>query len=364
MFSFFEEYKTAQHLVEQEFDVIFYAENAFYFQYFYHLFEGLCERKDIRIAYITSEKEDPVLLDKRVEGYYLKSTLAGVFSRLRSKIMIMTMPDLENFIFRRSDKVDKYVYVFHALVSTHLQYRLHAFDHFDAILCTGPQQMEEIRSSEKLYGLPAKELIPYGYPFLNNLKSRVVPERNKILIAPTWYAEGVLKTCLLSLLEILSATSYQICLRPHPEFIKREKKTWRKLSKMVKTKNIIIDTAPSVYTHLSDAAVLITDRSGIAFEFSFSSRRPVIFIDTPLKMQNPDWKKIHLEPVENQFRYEIGTGVAVEDLNLLPEIIKKVSSGHDLKHDYAAAENKMVFDSSHHANGINYLLNFLNSYSS
>jgi hypothetical protein len=144
MLSFFSELRNVQKLAGQKFHVVFYAENKYYFQYFRHLYEALIQIPALKIAYITSDKGDSILEDDRVQTFYLKSTLAGTFPRLQADVMIMTMPDLQNFIFKRSPAVGKYIYVFHALVSTHQQYRAHAFDHYDTIFCTGPQQEKEI----------------------------------------------------------------------------------------------------------------------------------------------------------------------------------------------------------------------------
>src|SRR5215211_4513704 len=190
MFSFFSEYRTAQKVISNHYHIIFYAENRYYFQYFEHLFEAFASEGRYRICYLTSDKTDRILADKRIESYYLKNTLAGIFPRLKADIMIMTMPDLQNFIFKKSAAVKKYIYVFHALVSTHQQYRAHAFDNYDTIFCTGPQHVQEVRESEKIYSLKKKDLINYGYPLLESLRKKTaenIIQPGKILIAPSWY---------------------------------------------------------------------------------------------------------------------------------------------------------------------------------
>ena len=38
--------------------------------------------------------------------------------------------------------------------------------------------------------------------------------------------------------------------------------------------------------------LLITDWSAIAYEFCFSTKRPVLFVNTKIKMENPDYRDI------------------------------------------------------------------------
>jgi YidC/Oxa1 family membrane protein insertase len=358
MFSFFSEFRDAQKVAGQRYHVIFFAESRYYFQYFRYLFDELVAVPGIKIAYITSDKGDSILSDNRVEAFYLKSTVPGIFPRLQADVMIMTMPDLQQYIFKRSVSVKKYVYVFHALVSTHQQYRAHAFDHYDAIFCTGPQQQAEIREAEGLYGLPAKECIPVGYPLLQDLKASTVDPQDKILIAPSWYKEGILNTCILPLVEALRDNNSEVWIRPHPEFIKRNKKLYRQLKEVVKAEQgIFFDTSPSIFTHLPDAAHLITDRSGIALEYAFANGRPVLFIDTPLKIQNPESKRFSLVPLENAFRSRLGLSVEPQTLHLLPEALRQLkSSAESYRTSIRQIENDVVYPPENRQHGVNYIL--------
>ena len=89
------------------------------------------------------------------------------FLELKAKVLIMTMPDLETYHIKRSKVFPvHYVYLFHSMNSTHMEFQKNAFDHFDSIFCVGPYQIQEIRATEQLYNLKQKKLI-----FLtNNLK--------------------------------------------------------------------------------------------------------------------------------------------------------------------------------------------------
>ena len=41
-----------------------------------------------------------------------------------------------------------------------------------------------------------------------------------------------------------------------------------------------------------EADLMITDWSGIAYEYAYTTCKPVLFIDTPMKIMNPEYKKI------------------------------------------------------------------------
>ena len=45
------------------------------------------------------------------------------------------------------------------------------------------------------------------------------------------------------------------------------------------------------------SAAWITDWSAVAWEFSFTTLHPTLFINTPMKVMNPDWQKIETVPV-------------------------------------------------------------------
>jgi YidC/Oxa1 family membrane protein insertase len=270
------------------------------------------------------------------------------------------MPDLQNFIFKKSPLVKKYIYVFHALVSTHQQYRSHAFDHYDAIFCTGPQPETEIREAEQLYALPPKDCVAYGYPLLQDLKEKFGSSqvnKSKLLIAPSWYNKGILSTCILPLVEELVKELFEIWIRPHPEFLKRNKKVYRQLlKKMEGNKRIRFDTTPSVYTHLADAGHLITDRSGIALEYALSTYRPVMFIDTPLKIQNTEVGRFSVEPLENACRSRIGASVLPNELSRVRDLLHQLeSSAADYKASIQSLEEDIVYPPSYWQNGTNYI---------
>jgi len=340
MFGFFTENNAVQKLVKTHYDVIFYAEGAHYFQYFQYIFEAVHQR-GLHICYLTSQKDDPAfkLKDDNVEVVFSKTTLAFVLSHLKADLVFMTMPDLHQFIYKRSPGVKNYVYVFHALVSTHQQYRSGAFDHYDTVLLAGPHQDAELREAEAIYHTSRKQLLPFGYPLLQQLDRKageININEKKILIAPSWYEEGILLNGLDELLQPLLGGDFEIVLRPHPEFSRRFPKQYKRILQLAAAERCLrIDRSPDVWEEMLNAGLLVTDRSGIAFEYAFVRNRPVLFIDTLAKMQNPDFARFTSLPAEDQYRSLIGKAVEPQNLNNIIDTIH-----HIRKADYSQAIQK------------------------
>ena len=102
------------------------------------------------IQLLMSDKDDPLAEltapNAKVVSHWIGSGSARtwVYSSLRASVFITTTPDLETMQLKRS-KHNAY----HSMISTHMGYRPGAFDHFDAIFCTGSYQIEETRIHEQ-----------------------------------------------------------------------------------------------------------------------------------------------------------------------------------------------------------------------
>jgi YidC/Oxa1 family membrane protein insertase len=107
---------------------------------------------------------------------------------------------------------------------------------------------------------------------------------------------------------------------------------------------------------LPDAAHLITDRSGIALEYAFATGRPVLFIDTPLKIQNPESERFSLVPLENAFRSQLGLSVEPQALHLLPEALRQLkSSAESYRTSIRQMENAVVYPPENQQKGVSYI---------
>ena len=270
--------------------------------------------------------------------------------KLDSDIAVTTLPDLEVYHYKRSlvRKDIEYIYADHGQGSFHMMLRKGALDHYDTIFCYGKNHDEEIRAMERVYGLPEKRLVDVGFGLLDMLiedyaaADRPRNERPQILIAPSWQKDNILEFCLSETLEPLLGLGYQIILRPHPEFIKRfPGKMKAVIDKYCGREGLVIEIDFSSNESVYTADLVITDWSSIAQEFSYATKKPSLFINTPMKIMNPEYKKIPLVPLDISLRDEIGVSVDTDRLGELPDLIAGL---FDKRGDYKARITQVLED--------------------
>ena len=108
---------------------------------------------------------------------------------------------------------------------------------------------------------------------------------------------------------------------------KNSEKKLKQIAKMFsQNKNFRLETDIKNFDSFLESDILITDWSGSALEFSFVFKKPVIFIDVPKKINNPEFDKISSVPIEVKIRNEIGKVISANDLSLLDSEIKTLLS--------------------------------------
>lgn len=316
----------------------FYSERDIYYRYFEGYIDYVLSASDLEICYITSDPGDPVLdaNHPRIKAFYINHLLAATLRRLNARALVMTMPDLDRLHVKRSRHPVKYVYLFHGVGSIHLQYDKKAFDAYDTIFCLGPYDRDELRRAEELYDLPAKELVESGYYWIEKIfrdhsKYRAGDGVRRILVAPSWHDENILALCLTDLLAAFESSDYHVTLRPHPETIKRNWPLIASIQKRIEGRENLaleLDMVSGLSIHQAD--LLITDWSAISFEYAFGTERPVLFIDTPCKIQNPDYAELGIEPAEFSTRAELGRALAPGELGGLVSTVDELIEEREL----------------------------------
>jgi YidC/Oxa1 family membrane protein insertase len=336
-FGFVEEWgelKRFEKLSDQERSIVFYAENKASMNHFNLLISEITEVKKLQICYVTSVKNDPILSskNKNIFSFYIGngSIRTKFFLTLKAKILIMDMPDLEIFHIKRSKVYPvHYIYLFHSMFSVHSYLRKGAIDNYDTIFCVGPHHVSEIRETEKICGLKPKKLLSYGFSRLDTLLnektnySRLTStSKDLILIVPTYGDNNLLEIYGIELIDILLKSNFKVLLRPHFKILKESKKLIETINeKFKKNSNFILEKGviPSILFHSS--ICLISDWSGISFEYAFTFERPVIFIDVPKKILNLNSSDISLVPIEISLREKIGYVVSPNRLEEIPNLI-------------------------------------------
>ena len=316
--------------------LMFYSESNGFYKYFKGMIDYICENSDLDIHYVTSDPDDNIFKDTRpqIHPYYIGSDtrLVPLFMKLECDMCVMTMPDLEKYHIKRSRvrKDVEYVFACHGIGSIAL-YRKGALDWFDTILVPGIDQFNEIRATEEVYGTPKKRLVEAGYPLIDDMLEQYnstehpANEIPKILIAPSWQTDNIIDLCIDELLGELSKTEYEIILRPHPQQVRHEPEKFELLKeKFSGNKNITVQTDFSSNNPVMEADVLITDWSDISWEFAFVTKRPVLFINTPMKIMNLEYEKINIPPINLTMRTVIGEALETDELSKTNETIEKM----------------------------------------
>lgn len=323
--------------------LVFYSESSGFFKYYKGIIEYILKNTNIAVHYITSDPNDQVFAisqsQPRLKPYYIaEKRLITLMMKLDCDVMVMTMPDIENFHIKRSyvRKDIEYVYVPHCIDSINMTMRTGAVDHYDSVLCVGKHQKEEITNTEAVYGLPHKTLVDWGYTLLDEMRAQYAASAHedkpgkKILIAPSWQKDNIVDSCLEEILDTLKGRGYQITVRPHPQEVRLKQAYMEQLeAKYAADRDVEIQTDFSSNSTVFEADLLITDWSGITYEYAFTTLRPVLFIDTPMKVMNPEYEKINTPPINIWMREVIGAVVKPDELEKLPEAVERLLSGRD-----------------------------------
>ncbi|NLB90620.1 MAG: membrane protein insertase YidC [Clostridiales bacterium] len=343
-------------------ELVFYSEGKGYYKYFSGMIENLLQNSEIIIHYITSDDQDPVLMrqEERFHTYFSYGNgLIPLMMKMDAKIVVMTMPDLEQFHLKRSlVKPDaEYIYIDHGMTSLHMMLREGALDHYDTIFCTGPNHMAEVRAMEAHGATKEKTLVAVGYPLLDEMLEKVqhLPERNKdkktfdLLIAPSWQKDNLMEYELDALLTpLLADPHYRVTLRPHPEFVKRYPAKVAHIQEKYQQgphQNFVFETDFSSNQTVFEADLVITDWSSIAQEFSYATKKPSLFINTPMKVMNPNYQAIPLVPLDISLREEIGFSIDPEDLGSIHEKVETLRLSADA---YREKITSLVTDNIYH----------------
>ncbi len=339
--------------------IVFYAEDGDSWPHLGPIVRELSDGLGRQVCYLTSSHADPVLkLNHPLitpfcigEG----AVRTSLFMSLKADVCIMTMPDLQTFHLKRSWQYPvHYVYVFHSMVSTHMIYRKGAFDAFDTILCTGPHHLREIRATEAAYNLPPKQLIEHGYSRLDTIRTyltasprgRAAGSELNVLLAPSWGPSGLIETRGAELCHVLLDAGCRVTVRPHPMTRRKWPAAVQAIQREFADNAFVrVETDITSSASLDAADVMIGDWSGAALEYAFGYERPVLFVDVPRKVNNPEYERIDCEPLEVSIRERIGRVVAPERLaELVPLLRSLPCEADDWAERIRAARTEYVYN--------------------
>ena len=353
--------------------LVFYSEGKGFYKYFRDVIELILKKTDITIHYITSDPLDEVfdLQTDHFRVYYIgENKLIVLMMKMDADMVVMTMPDLQKYHIKRSMVRDdiEYVYMDHGIGSINLMLRKHALDYFDTIFASNDIVYREIRGQEAAYHLKEKTIIKYGFSLIDNMiadyqsNGESGHDTKVILIAPSWQEDNMLDLYIDVILQHLLGQGYQIILRPHPQYVRHyEHKLNALRNKYAAYPDFVLQTDFSSNDTVFNADILMTDWSGIAYEYSFTTLKPALFVNTPMKIMNPDYQEIDVVPFDIEIRDQIGISIEPENLNDIKSVVEKLLTEKDYSREsIGQMREKYLYNVSHSAEvGARYIINRL-----
>ena len=298
------------------------------------------EKRKIPLMYYTSSKTDPIFDQKYefVTSEYIGegNTAFAKLNMLSAGFVLMTTPGLQVYQLKRSKNVKHYSHVLH-MPNDATTYRLFGLDYFDSVLLTGDYQKDDIRTLEKNRGINSKDLVTVGCSYLDVLSEKInsIPaEENHVftvLVSPSWGEVGVLKRFGEKLLDPLAATGWKIIVRPHPQSKKSEADMLKRLEERYKDNaNVEWDYNRDNIYSMKKADIMISDFSGIVFDYTFLCNKPVMYVNTDMDLRPYDAYDLNKQLWQFSVLEKMGIKLEEKDFANIKEVIQNASDSPEL----------------------------------
>jgi hypothetical protein len=338
----------AVNTASSEYPFVIYNEGKQYWNVFKPVLDEFESRK-VSLLYLTSAQDDPVF---DTSWSFIKPEFIGegnrAFARLnmlRAGVCLMTTPGLDVYQLKRSKMVKHYAHILHA-PSDATMYRLFGFDYFDSILLTGDYQAEDIRILEKQRNIPEKKLQTVGCSYLDVYAEKIknLPSEENhpftVLVSPSWGQSAILTRYGEKLLDPLSASGWRIIIRPHPQSKKSETGMLERLQARDKdAKNIEWDFERENIHSLNKADIMISDFSGIIFDYMFLRDKPVLYVSQNFDLRPYDADDLDHELWQFKTVKEAGIELLEDDFSRITEVIKNAGDSESLANARKTARN-------------------------
>lgn len=270
-------------------DIIFHSEGGNYWQVFEPVIASLT-RDGAACAYVTPDPADPGLCSglDRLKAFRPGGNMATIawMNAARAGVVVSTTPHLDVYMLRRSKRVKKYIHLFHAPTDI-VFYEKYAFDWYDCLLIVGSFQEAGIRELERKRGTPVKELLPTGCTYfdymLKEVSTLTVPASlpPAVLYAPAWGVRSSVLTHGTGVIESLVGCGMKVIFRPHPQFYVSHAEIIRDIEKRLAGTDLVeMDRNRTGISAMARSDVLITDLSGILFDYACLFARPILLANS------------------------------------------------------------------------------------
>lgn len=320
-------------LDEQRQPIVICSESKRYANVFASICDEL-ERRGQDALYLAGSEDDPVLAKPytHVRRECIGEGNKGIarLNLLKADVVLSTTPGLDVYQWKRSRDVKRYLHIPHAS-SDIVLYRMFGLDYYDAVLLSGAYQAEQIRELEALRNLPAKDLPVVGMTYMDALKERLAHAEPlgehpvTVLLAPSWGQSAILARYGGRIIDALLKTGYRIIVRPHPQSFTSEADRIEELMRQYPDgEQLEWNRDSDNFDVLRRSDVLISDFSGVLFDFALVFDKPVLYADTSFDRAPYDASWIREELWTFRTLPKIGEPLEERDLDCLKERIDGV----------------------------------------
>lgn len=329
---------------------VIYNEDIRYWNVFKPVLDAF-ENHETEVTYFTSCKEDPVFNAeyKFVFSQYIgeENTAFAKLNFLSADVVLMTTPGLDVYQLKRSRNVKHYAHLEHS-VGDATMYRMFGLDYFDSILVTGMYKEKDVRWLEEHRNINRKEIVSVGCTYLDEFKKRIekIPaeEDHKftVLLSPSWGPSAILSRYGEKLLDSLQATGWNIIVRPHPQSRISEKEILDRLTSRYKDMgNIIWDYNSDNIFSLKKADIMISDFSGIIYDYTFLCDKPVMYVNADMDLRMYDaWYVPGQKPWQVNAVKKFGIELKESQFSNIKEIIQNARDSKELEDLRHKAKNE------------------------
>ncbi len=337
--------------------LVLYNEGRQYLGTFRPILQELA-RRNISCLYLSSDPEDPLLSfsSELVQTKNIGKSYAAwaYLNTLRADVVMMTTPGLDVLQIKRSKHVGHYTHLIHAPTDKAFN-RPYSFDYFDSVFICGSHQERTIRTLEAIRKSRPKQLILAGCVYYDELAAsfRQGPSNPqepqgeegvlRVLVAPTWGKNGLLTRYNLRVIKPLVDAGFQVTVRPHPQSLTAEPELVARLKNETRSyPNLRWDDSPSPLAAMQEADVLVSDISGIIFDYCFLTERPVVTLEFQPEKRGFEASDLPYEPWELTILDLVGERIKEADFDRLPEILTRQASDSSRKEQIRAIRDEFV----------------------
>lgn len=342
-------------------DIIIYGEDKRYWTTFKGILDEF-EKRKVKVTYLAGSEDDPLLKEQyeqvETEVIGLGNKAYAKLNFLNARVVLATTPGLDVYQWKRSKDVDWYVHMTHSLGGG-TAYRMFGTQFYDAVLLCSDIFTPLHRELEKKRESDSKEIVVSGQTYMDYLLERkvsTIPSPHDVatvLLAPSWGSNSILNRFGEAFLDALIATGFDITVRPHPQSFIAEKELMSRLQeKYPESEHFHWNRDADNFDVLSRSDIMISDFSGVIYDYVFTFERPVIYAGAAPDTSTQDEYWLDEPYWGTRILPKIGKELKEENIRSLKDIIEQLMHSEEYTESIRTARNEYWQNRGHAAEAV------------